>query len=796
MRRLARILAFSLIIVIALGVLAGAWLYHSVAQSLPLLEGEVTVAGLSAPVAIERDRQGIPTVRGKNRLDVARALGFLHAQERFFQMDLMRRQAAGELAEILGEALVNTDRRLRLHQFRSRAEKRLSEAPAEEQAVLDAYTEGVNAGLAALQEKPFEYLFLRSVPAPWRPADSLLTLFAMYMMLNDESGSRESTLGVLYDTLPGELADFLSPAGTEWDAPLVGPALESGNIPGPDVYDLRQRESASMDVRLEHDRPPEIWYAGSNNWAVAGWRTSHGGALLANDMHLGISVPNIWYRALMEWSETRLIGVTLPGLPLMVVGSNTHMAWGFTNSGGDWSDLVIVETDPENPERYLTPNGYVPFETHQETIRVRDGEPRELEIQTTLWGPIIDHDHRNRPRALRWIAHLVEGVNLNLLNLEKALSLDTALGVVNRAGIPPQNFVCADREGHIGWTVAGMIPRRVGFDGNLPTSWADGTRTWEGWLDPVEYPRVVNPDSGVIWTANARVVDGDWLAAMGDGGYAMGARAKQIRDNLMALQKPGERQMLDVQLDDRAILLERWRELLLDVLSREESSGNDRRTRFRDLVENTWTGRASVDSVAYRLVRSFRRFTFEKVYGWLTADCREADERFNIYELNQWEGPLWKLVTGKPLHLLNPRYASWTEALLEAVDDTIDHFDNGDDRLLEDRAWGEQNTASIQHPLSGAVPLLSRWLDMPRQPLSGDRDMPRVQAPDHGASERLAVSPGREEEGIFHMPGGQSGHPLSSYYRAGHDDWAEGRPTPLVPGPTETVLTLRPAVEH
>lgn len=204
--------------------------------------------------------------------------------------------------------------------------------------------------------------------------------------------------------------------------------------------------------------------------------------------------------------------------------------------------------------------------------------------------------------------------------------------MVSRAGIPPQNFVCADREGHIGWTVAGMIPRRVGFDGSLPTSWADGTHTWEGWLDPEEYPRLV---------------DGDWLATLGDGGYAMGARAKQIRDNLLALQKPGERQMLDLQLDDRALCLERWRELLLEVLSQEETAGNDRRTRFRDLVENTWSGRASIESVAYRLVRAFRHSTFEKVYGWLTAACRQADERFNIYELNQWEGPLWKLVNGE-----------------------------------------------------------------------------------------------------------------------------------------------------
>jgi len=247
-----------------------------------------------------------------------------------------------------------------------------------------------------------------------------------------------------------------------------------------------------------------------------------------------------------------------------------------------------------------------------------------------------------------------------------------------------------------------------------------------------------------------------------------------------------------VQLDDRALFLEPWRELVLEVLTDEVVAGHPQRQEFRGLVENTWTGEASVDSVAYRLVRAFRRFTFEEIYGRLTAPCEAADERFNIWRVGQWEGPLWRLVTERPEHLLDPDHDSWSDLLVAVVDSTIAYFDDGTGVPLEERTWGDRNTVLLQHPLSRAVPALSGWLDMPHEPLPGDSQMPRVQSPGWGASERLAVSPGHEEDGYFHMPGGQSGHPMSPHYRAGHEAWTRGERTPLLPGPTETELTLVP----
>lgn len=807
-RRIARYVILTLAFLIALLALialaGGLWLRSRLAASLPQLDGDRRIAGLSAPVEIERDDLGVPTIHAASRLDAARAVGFLHAQDRFFQMDLLRRQAAGELAEILGPAVVEADREHRVHRFRDVARRVAAAAPAEDRSVLAAYADGVNAGLAALAEKPFEYLALRLEPAPWRPEDSILAVYAMFFELHDEKGRRESNLGYLHDTLPGPMFELLTPLGTEWDAPLVGGTFATPPIPGPEVFDLRHRKELPKAAAFLPPLPlggegrggEGLSLAGSNNWAVSGAHTADGHALLANDMHLGIRVPNTWYRLSIirpdsAGGKLRVTGVTLPGTPLVSVGSNGHVAWGFTNTQADWNDLIVLETDRKHPEVYRTPQGLKHFETFQERIRVK-GRPDEIqEVKETIWGPVIDTDHLGRPRALAWTAHHPEAVNLGLAALETARNLEEAMAAANRAGIPPQNFAVADETGRVGWTVVGKIPRRVGFDGRLPTSWADGTHRWDGWLAPEEYPRVVDPPSGRIWTANARVVDGDMLAKLGEGSYALGARSHQIRDDLMRLEKATPRDLLAVQLDDRALLMDRWRGVLLGALTPEAIQGHPRRAELRRLLESTWTGHASVGSVAYRMVRGFRGELMEQVFTSLTAQEDWPEEK-RFGPTQQFEGPLWRLVTERPVHLLDPKFKTWNEQLLAAADALLDYYATQGENLA-DRTWGERNASRFQHPLSQAVPFLGRWLDVPSRQLPGDEDMPRVQGPTHGASERLVVSPGHEEAGLFHMPVGQSGNPLSPYYTKGHTAWEEGKPTPFLPGPAVHRLRLVPA---
>jgi penicillin amidase len=407
---------------------------------------------------------------------------------------------------------------------------------------------------------------------------------------------------------------------------------------------------------------------------------------------------------------------------------------------------------------------------------------------------VIDRDHRGRRRVVRWVGHDPEAVNLGLIEMERATDLDQAIEVAARTGIPAQNCVIADREGRIGWTVMGPIPRRHGKPGRFPTSWASGENRWSGYLDPADYPRIKDPDGGRIWTANNRVVDGAMLALLGDGGLATGARARQIRDGLHALGPATERDMLTIQLDDRALFLERWRELLLDTLTSGRLGSDTRRAELRDVVERTWTGHASIDSAGFRLVRAFRMYVGDAAFVAILASCTEADERFHYSRLGQLEGPMWRMIVERPVWLLDPQYANWDDLLLAAADRVIERF-GGDDGTtsLADATWGRLNTVELRHPLTLAVPQLARWLNVPARQLPGASHMPRVQGPRFGASERMVVSPGREADGIFHMPGGQSGHFLSPYYRAGSEAWAGGEPTPFLPGETTHLLTLVPA---
>jgi penicillin amidase len=782
--------------------------YYQLSGSLAQLDGEVRLVGLAGPVTVERDALGVPTIRATTRLDATRALGYVHSQERFFQMDLLRRRAAGELSELFGGLAVEADKRARLHRFRDVARRALEAIPPEYRAHAAAYTEGVNAGLQALRSVPFEYHLLRLEPKRWEAEDSLLPIYAMFLTLQTGRYEEESLLGVMHDRLPPALFDFLAPTGTEWDAPLVGAAVTQPPIPPPDVLDLREAATvppampsgtaAGLSVRTSAVVSADVWpgLAGSNNWAVAGSLTSHGGALLADDMHLGLTVPNTWYRASIVWpsdgAERRVTGVTLPGTPSVVVGSNGAVAWGFTNSQGDWIDLVEIETAGSTEGTYLTPDGPQPFDAHVETIRVRDAPDVHLTIRSTVWGPLVDKDHQGRPRALRWTAHDPEAVNFELLRMERVRNVEEALAVGAVAGVPPQNLVCADVDGQIGWTLLGRIPRRVGRVGRRPQSWASGEHGWAGWLRPEEYPRILSPADGVLWTANGRAVDGEALEKIGHGGYALGSRAAQIRDGLRALQPPvSEQDLLDLQLDDRALFLQRWRDLLLEALEETGTTQSPRRAQLRPFVE-AWGGRAAIDSVGYRAVRSFRREVARLSLPPLLAGCCDADVRADYLRwFRQQEGPLWSLVNDRPAHLLAPGFEDWHalfEAAAEATFETL--LEDGPE--LSERTWGEANSTQISHPMSRAVPFLARWLDMPHEPLPGDDHMPRVQHAANGASERLVVSPGHEEQGLFHMPGGQSGHPLSPFYANGHAAWSRGDATPFLPGPVTHTLTLLP----
>jgi penicillin amidase len=762
----------------------------------------VSIEGLHNPVEVERDGFGVPTVTASTRRDLALATGFLHAQDRFFQMDLLRRVAAGELSELFGPAAVEFDRAHRLHRFRAAATDRIPGLPAADRSLLEAYAQGVNAGLAALGARPFEYLLLRDEPRPWRIEDTLLVNYAMYFDLNDDDASRDASFALLHEALPPTLESFLLPESTAWDAPLIGAAFDAPAMPGPGVCDLSNTVTAARAQKRTtglHEFVAETPMAGSNAWTVAGERSVTGRAIVANDMHLQLGEPNIWYR--MRWivvpqdrSEAPLdiTGVTLPGAPAVVAGSNGAVAWGFTNSYGDWSDLVILESDPSNPNRYRSPDGWREIEIYDERIAVRGEESVTLQVRSSIWGPVLDTDRRGRQRAVHWLAHEPEAVNLRIIDLERARDVDDAVHIAHTVGSPPQNIMIADRAGSIAWTIMGRIPLRVGYDPRLPASWADGFTGWRGWLASEDYPLVKNPPSGYLWTANARTADGVALERIGRGGYDLGARAQQIRDQLAALPSASVEDMLTIQLDDRAVLQQRWSSLLEDVLRANDTGDSPRRAELRKVLE-AWDGRAGTAAAGYRLVREFRRITRDAVLSQIVFGCGTSEEPFEIRRLYQTEGPVWRLVTERPGHLLPGGFTSWDDFLLTMADEAIASCNGA---ALDACSWGEINRVDIRHPLARALPILSRWLTVNTGALPGGQYTPRVQQGLHGATERFAVSPGDEANGYFHMPGGQSGHPLSPYFRAGHDAWARGERLPFLPGAAVHVLTLGPPVPN
>jgi penicillin amidase len=789
LRALAAVLALVLL------ALAGAWLY--LRASLAQLDGERQAAGLKAEVRVERDAEGVPLISGADRGDLAYATGFVHAQERFFQMDLLRRTAAGELAELFGPRALPLDQSRRLHRFRARADALLARLSASERALLERYVAGVNEGLHALRAQPFEYALVGAAPRAWSAQDSLLVMWAMYIDLQDSQAPRELARGWMRENSDAAQLAFLLPDASPLDATLDG-----GVAAAP---------PAALPARAPHwwgaaPQPP-VQLAGadftdavgSNNYAVAGSRSSTGAAIVADDMHLGLQLPNIWFRLALRFpdgagGQRRLVGVTLPGAPpSLIVGSNGKVAWGFTNSYADLLDLVELDTDPARRGQVRTPAGWETPREHVELIAVKGQAPDRFVVRETSLGPI--REAGGRQYAIHWVAHHPQALNLNHLRLESAASVDEALAIAAIDGIPAQNFVAGDAAGNIGWTIAGVLPRRAtpAPVATFPLAASGDAPTWDGLLPAADYPRIVNPQDGQITTANNRQLMGAGAERIGDGGFDLGARNRQLGEALRALgPKMDVRQAATAALDDRALFMAEWRRRALAALDASALSGHPQRAEFRRLLETSWDGRASVGSHGYRLARDYMWALHELMFGQADAALKELDPKASAAAAaRHWPLLIARLLDEQPPGWLPAGQPSWQALQLAAVDRVIDAIAR-EGKTLQEATWGERNTANVAHPISMAAPALRPFLAAPGDPLPGDSHMPRVAGPKFGQSQRMTVSPGREEEGLYAMPGGQSGHPLSPYFLAGHATWAEGGATPLLPGPARHTLRFVP----
>jgi penicillin G amidase len=758
--------------------------YFVLRASLPILDGEVALNKLGALVTVTRDANGTAAITASTTVDAMRALGFVHAQERFFEMDLTRRAAAGELSALLGAATVEYDKKKRQHRFRHRMNETWPTFTPEQKNIFTAYSEGVNNGIENLNTIPWQYTLLRAAPQPWAEVDSMLVMCEMFYMLQAKSFEDAFANALLREKIGDALFAWMRPLGGTWDAAMDGSVIAPVAMPTAEQLNVRLKKAPSTISQNNEaiDFSPLSTggenNVGSNAWAVDGTLTKTGVGMLANDMHLGLSAPNIWFRAefliengVAKPGTKKIVGVTLPGVPALVAGSNGHIAWGFTNSYGKWFDWVPVTKD-----EHVT--------TQRETIEVKSGTAVAFDIRETRFGPIIE-TQKDQPYALNWLAHRPGAINPNVMQMMFAKTVDEAIAIAQQSGLPHQNLLVVDTAGKLAWTIAGRMPKQV-TQQSQRAGWAKAEDINNEWLPIADYPVIKNPKDARLWTANSRQLGGEDGTKIGEGGFDLCARGQQIRDRLFALQdKPiDEAALYAIQLDTEARFVKRWAARMQDVAAQNATLPNAAET---SRILAAWNGRADADQAGYLLAKMFRQKVLDQLWkSWVSAATGTAakatwDQRFEYAGV--------QALDARAPHLLPQPFATWdaflAAQLTSATDELIKKHGS-----LANATWGKTNIATIRHPLSRAVPALGYFLDMPRAPFSGDSNLPKVVAGNFGGSQRIVVSPGHEETAIFTMPGGQSGHPLSPFYGAGHREWMDGVAAPLLASAPAHMLRL------
>ncbi|HSA81675.1 MAG TPA: penicillin acylase family protein, partial [Geminicoccaceae bacterium] len=701
MRRWLRRLGWGLlglIAVLATGLGAG---YLWLRQSLPQIDGEIRVAGLKAPVTVVRDRWAIPHIEAQSLHDATFAQGFVHAQDRLWQMEFQRRVGSGRLAEIVGVAGLPGDRFMRTLGLYRRAAASLAHLRPETRARLDAYAEGVNAYLASRKGPlPPEFLLLRHHEVePWSPADSLVWLRLMALDLS--VNYRDELLRArLAQRLTDEQIADVWPDYPE-SAPVTLVEL-ARSLPA-------ERLAAALP------RAPD-GAQGSNAWVLAGSRTATGAPLLANDPHLGLQAPGVWYLAHIQAPELELVGATLPGVPGIVLGHNGSVAWGLTNTGADVQDLFIERTDPSDPARYLAPDGSAPFEVRAEVIRVKGGPPVTLRVRETRHGPVLSDLLPDAERlfgagevaALAWTALAEDDRTMQaLLQLNQARDWPSFVAATRDVGAPMQNILYADVAGHIGFIAPGRVPVRRQGDGRWPVPGWSGAYDWLGEIPFEDLPRALDPPAGVLFNANNPIVPGDYpylLTADWEASY----RARRLA-RLLAGGGHDLAAFAAIQADQRSLLAED----LLPIMLEAEAPSPAAAAALAEL--RAWDRVMRPDARAPLLFAAWYRELSRLIYadelGPLFAGFWRVRPRFMDRILKHRQVWCDDLTTAE----VETCAGLAARALELALADLARRF--GDDQ--ERWRWGTAHPARMAHAIFGDQPLLA-WLFDIRAASGGD----------------------------------------------------------------------------
>jgi penicillin amidase len=830
-----RILYYAVCALLVALIAAVWWLYWIAHSALPQLDGSVAVPGISSKVRVVRDGQGVPTIEAATLEDLFFAQGYVTAQDRLWQMDMMRRAAAGELSEVIGEDTVKMDREQRILGLRIAAEAAEKSISARDRAYFDAYARGVNAFLESHRDRlSLEFRLLKYTPRPWTVTDSLLVGARMVQDLNHYSYrralTREKVLAKLgpeltadlyvnsswRDRPPGDIRrmeDVPAANGNdedEDDEEEVDPAGGTGRLisavpahtpqglkpaffqglngtakavpyPKP-IYEtssaLPSAPSSAIATAFTLEET-DLFQPGSNNWVVSGQHTVSGKPLLSNDMHLDHQMPNLWFEAHLRTTEKTgnfdVAGVTLPGIPFVIVGHNQRIGWGFTNVGPTVEDDFIEEFNAEG--QYKTPAGWLDPQHRRETIHVKGKPDVTLDVVTTRHGPIITElvPGETRKIALRWT--LQDGLGWMLFDVNSAQNWDEFRKAFSTFGAPGQNVMYADVDGHIGYQATGRVPIRAAGDGSLPVSGSDDAHEWKAFIPFDEMPHVYDPPAGILATANGRVTpDGykysistDWEAPW---------RTDRIYRVLESGKKFAPADMLALQMDVSSTHDRFCADKFVYAVDH-AANVSDRAKRAAEILRD-WDGRMSADSAAPTIETKARqelvRLLLEPKLGAAAADAPNSRPASSAASgALSWKSYHWgmssvwleNVLTKQPARWLPPGYSDYGRLLTAAVENAVKQQTEVPSDLSQWK-WGGNYPVEIDHLVLSHLPLIGRFTGPGLHPLSGSSYTVKAVGRGFGPSERLTWNFANFDESTLNVVTGESGIFLSPHYM---DQW-------------------------
>jgi penicillin G amidase len=783
-----RVLFWFVFIVILLIASAVAYAYLIARSALPQLDGSLQVKGLSASVKVTRDNHGVPAIEAASLEDLFFAQGYITAQDRLWQMDIMRRFAAGELSEILGEDTLKIDREQRILGLRSAAKKSLAMASPRDRSYFEAYARGVNAYIGAHANRlPLEFRILKYRPNLWQPEDSIVIANQMVKDLNfytfGDAMAREKILAKLGPELTSDL--YVNRSWHDRPPTVMREDINDQEKQGDSDDDDDEDDDGPDNSVTQHKGTTEIWAQhapeavnGSNDWVVSGTHTVTGKPLLSNDMHLGHQMPNLWYEAHLKSGNLDVAGVTLPGMPYVIVGHNQRIAWGFTNVGPTVADAFIENFNAQGA--YQTPQGWQQPEHREEQIHIKGKPDVTLDVKITRHGPIVTDliPGETRQVALRWT--LYDGLHMPFFDVDSAQNWEDFGKAFSQLDAPGQNVVYADVEGNIGYHTTGRVPIRASGDGSLPVSGADDAHEWTGYIPFDKLPSIYNPASGVIATANGRITPDDYPNSISTEWEAPW-RTARIYHVLESGRKFAPADMLalenDVHSENDLFAAERF------VYAVDHASKPSARARQAADLMRSWDGRMLASStaatIAVRSARELTRLLLESKLGTAPKDTQQQETMLN-WKTYSWEmRTVWlqNVMLHQPKRWLPEKYPSYDELLTAAVEAAVSAPEAPKD--LAQWHWGSVNAVDIEHPVLGKIPLLQRWTAPGLQEQSGSGYTVKAVTRSHGPSERFTANLADLDQSTLNTVTGQGGNFLSPYYMDQWKAWYEGYTFPL-----------------